>query len=137
MNIAEYKMTVPNGKEVTLNLNGKTLEAANNGNITVNGTFTLQDNASNGTIKATKRLWHPYTTGIICVSGEDAKMTMKGGYISAVRTDPVSRDNSVLHSGMVLTLLLKVVRLKPVGMQFQVTVITRHRILSLTLRVEN
>ena len=91
MNIAEYKMTVPNGKEVTLNLNGKTLEAANNGNITVNGTFTLQDNASNGTIKATKDYGTPYTTGIICVSGEDAKMTMKGGYISAVRTDPVSK----------------------------------------------
>lgn len=91
MNIAEYKMTVPNGKEVTLNLNGKTLEAANNGNITVNGTFTLQDNASNGTIKATKDYGPPYTTGIIYVSGEDAKMTMKGGYISAVRTDPVSK----------------------------------------------
>lgn len=91
MNIVGVQMMVPKGKEVTLDLNGKTLEAANNGNITVNGTFTLQDNASNGTIKATKDYGPPYTTGIIYVSGEDAKMTMKGGYISAVRTDPVSK----------------------------------------------
>lgn len=91
MNIVGVEMKIPKGKEVTLDLNGKTLEAANDGNITVEGTFTLQDNADNGVIKATKDYGTPYTTGIIYVSGEDAKMTMKGGYISAVRTDPVSK----------------------------------------------
>ena len=57
--------------------------AANNGNITVNITFTLQDNTSNGTIKATK-IMAPLYTGIICVSGEDAKMTMKRCFTSVL-----------------------------------------------------
>ena len=64
-------------------------------------------------------------------------MTMKGGYISAVRTDPVSKGQFgiALWDGADLT--IEGGKIEPVGMQFQVTVITRHRILSLTLRVEN
>ena len=80
---------VPKGKEVTLDLNGKTLEAANDGLIRVEGSFILQDNAGNGVIKATKDyVYQVYSTGIIYVDGEDAKMTMKSGNIYAVRDNP-------------------------------------------------
>ena len=90
MNIVGVEMMVPKGKEVTLDLNGKTLEAANNGFIRVEGSFILQDNAGNGVIKATKDYGSPYTTGIIYVDGEDAKMTMKSGNIYAVRDNPAN-----------------------------------------------
>lgn len=102
MNIVGVQMMVPKGKEVTLDLNGKTLEAANDGLIRVEGSFILQDNAGYGVIKATKDYGRPYTTGIIYVDGEDAKMTMKSGYISAVRPDPVNNGQfgiSVLNGG--------------------------------------
>lgn len=102
MNIVGVKMRVPKGKEVTLDLNGKTLEAANDGLIRVEGSFILQDNAGNGVIKATKDFAGPYTTGIIYVDGEDAKMTMKSGFISAVRPDPVNHGQfgiSVVNGG--------------------------------------
>lgn len=102
MNIVGVEMMVPKGKEVTLDLNGKTLEAANDGFIRVEGSFILQDNAGNGVIKATKDYGSPYTTGIIDVDGEDAKMTMKSGNISAVRTDPVNKGQfgiSVVNGG--------------------------------------
>lgn len=88
MNIVGVQMMVPKGKEVTLDLNGKTLEAANDGLIRVEGSFILQDNAGYGVIKATKDYGRPYTTGIIYVDGEDAKMTMKSGNIYAVRDNP-------------------------------------------------
>ena len=90
MNIVGVQMMVPKGKEVTLDLNGKTLEAANDGLIRVEGSFILQDNAGYGVIKATKDYGRPYTTGIINVYGEDAKMTMKSGNIYAVRDNPVN-----------------------------------------------
>ena len=102
MNIVGVQMMVPKGKEVTLDLNGKTLEAANDGLIRVEGSFILQDNAGYGVIKATKDYGRPYTTGIIYVDGEDAKMTMKSGYISAVRPDPVNNGQfgiSVVNGG--------------------------------------
>lgn len=84
MNIVGVEMMVPKGKEVTLDLNGKTLEAANDGLIRVEGSFILQDNAGNGVIKATKDyVYQVYSTGIIYVDGEDAKMTMKSGKIEA------------------------------------------------------
>lgn len=89
MNIVGVEMMVPKGKEVTLDLNGKTLEAANDGLIRVEGSFILQDNAGNGVIKATKDyVYQVYSTGIIYVDGEDAKMTMKSGNIYAVRDNP-------------------------------------------------
>ena len=89
MNIVGVQMMVPKGKEVTLDLNGKTLEAANDGLIRVEGSFILQDNAGNGVIKATKDyVYQVYSTGIIYVDGEDAKMTMKSGNIYAVRDNP-------------------------------------------------
>lgn len=91
MNIVGVKMMVPKGKEVTLDLNGKTLEAANDGLIRVEGSFILQDNAGNGVIKATKDyVYQVYSTGIIYVDGEDAKMTMKSGNIYAVRDNPAN-----------------------------------------------
>ena len=68
MNIVGVEMMVPKGKEVTLDLNGKTLEAANDGLIRVEGSFILQDNAGNGVIKATKDyVYQVYSTGIIYV----------------------------------------------------------------------
>lgn len=89
MNIVGVEKMVPKGKEVTLDLNGKTLEAANDGLIRVEGSFILQDNAGNGVIKATKDyVYQVYSTGIIYVDGEDAKMTMKSGNIYAVRDNP-------------------------------------------------
>lgn len=89
MNIVGVEMMVPKGKEVTLDLNGKTLEAANDGLIRVEGSFILQDNAGNGVIKATKDyVYQVYSTGIIYVDGEDAKMMMKSGNIYAVRDNP-------------------------------------------------
>lgn len=49
----------------------------------------MQDNAGNGVIKATKDyVYQVYSTGIIYVDGEDAKMTMKSGNIYAVRDNP-------------------------------------------------
>jgi hypothetical protein len=43
----------------------------------------------NGVIKATKDyVYQVYSTGIIYVDGEDAKMTMKSGNIYAVREYP-------------------------------------------------
>lgn len=91
MNIVGVEMMVPKGKEVTLDLNGKTLEAANDGLIRVEGSFILQDNAGNGVIKATKDyVYQVYSTGIIYVDGEDAKMTMKSGNIYAVRDNPAN-----------------------------------------------
>lgn len=91
MNIVGVEMMVPKGKEVTLDLNGKTLEAANDGLIRVEGSFILQDNAGNGVIKATKDyVYQVYSTGIIYVDGEDAKMTMRSGNIYAVRDNPAN-----------------------------------------------
>ena len=91
MNIVGVEMMGPKGKEVTLDLNGKTLEAANDGLIRVEGSFILQDNAGNGVIKATKDyVYQVYSTGIIYVDGEDAKMTMKSGIIYAVRDNPAN-----------------------------------------------
>lgn len=91
MNIVGVEMMVPKGKEVTLDLNGKTLEAANDGLIRIEGSFILQDNAGNGVIKATKDyVYQVYSTGIIYVDGEDAKMTMKSGNIYAVRDNPAN-----------------------------------------------
>ncbi len=96
VDLGTNNVKVGSGREVTLDLNGKTLKAANiysAGGITVNGTLTLQDSSagSAGAIEATQDYKKDaYDGGIICVNGEDAKMTMKSGNIKTSREKPAS-----------------------------------------------
>ena len=83
---------VPAGVTSTLDLNGYTIKAANGtpGNIKVYGSLTIKD-SKGGRIVAENDYSSPdYSTGIIYVSGEDASLTMEGGYIYAVRDDAVN-----------------------------------------------
>lgn len=88
-------VVVPAGKEVTLDLNGHTLTAANKSgdNILVEGKLTLKDssNPSNGQIVASEDYSADYTTTLIYVNGENASMTMESGTIYAVRTNPTDK----------------------------------------------
>lgn len=94
----EYKLTadaditganvkVPAGKNATLDLNGYTITAdnSNNGRLRVLGTLTLRDSKGGGKIVASKDYGSGYTTSLVYVSGDNAKMTMESGTIYAVR----------------------------------------------------
>lgn len=85
---ASSDIIVPEGITSTIDLNGYTIRAANGtpGNIKVYGSLTLKD-SKNGRIIAENDYSSDYSTGIIDVSGEDASLTMEGGYIYAVRDD--------------------------------------------------
>lgn len=91
MDITATKLTVPEGIDATLDLNGRTMLAANNANIVVYGTLTLKNSQGDGRIEATKDYGAPYTTGLIYITGEDAKMVMQGGTIYAVREDAANK----------------------------------------------
>ena len=84
---ASSDIIVPEGISSTIDLNGYTIKAANGtpGNIKVYGSLTLKDSKKNGRIIAENDHSSDYSTGIIYVSGEDASLTMEGGYIYAVR----------------------------------------------------
>lgn len=84
-------LQVPAGVSSTLDLNGYTIRAVNgnSGNIKVYGSLTIKDNKG-GRIIAENDYSSDYSTGIIHVSGEDASLTMEGGYIYAVRDDAVN-----------------------------------------------
>ena len=88
---ASSDIIVPEGITSTIDLNGYTIKAANGtpGNIKVYGSLTLKD-SKNGRIIAENDHSSDYSTGIIYVSGEDASLTMEGGYIYAVRDDAVN-----------------------------------------------
>lgn len=88
---ASSDIIVPEGITSTIDLNGYTIKAANGtpGNIKVYGSLTLKD-SKNGRIIAENDYSSDYSTGIIYVSGEDASLTMEGGYIYAVRDDAVN-----------------------------------------------
>lgn len=84
-------LQVPAGVNSTLDLNGYTIRAVNgnSGNIKVYGSLTIKD-SKGGRIIAENDYSSDYSTGIIYVSGEDASLTMEGGYIYAVRDDAVN-----------------------------------------------
>ena len=88
---ASSDIIVPEGITSTIDLNGYTIRAANGtpGNIKVYGSLTLKD-SKDGQIVAENDYSSDYSTGIIDVSGEDASLTMEGGYIYAVRDDAVN-----------------------------------------------
>lgn len=88
---ASSDIIVPEGITSTIDLNGYTIRAANGtpGNIKVYGSLTLKD-SKDGKIVAENDYSSDYSTGIIDVSGEDASLTMEGGYIYAVRDDAVN-----------------------------------------------
>lgn len=84
------KVTVKDSKSAILDLNGFTLKASNNSNIVVNGTLTIKDSsaAKSGKIMATKDQGNGFTSGLIEVQGENAKLVMESGIIDAVRENP-------------------------------------------------
>ena len=89
---ASSDIIVPEGITSTIDLNGYTIKAANGtpGNIKVYGSLTIKD-SKGGRIVAENDYSSPdYSTGIIYVSGEDASLTMEGGYIYAVRDEAVN-----------------------------------------------
>ena len=89
---ASSDIIVPEGITSTIDLNGYTIKAANGtpGNIKVYGSLTIKD-SKGGRIVAENDYSSPdYSTGIIYVSGEDASLTMEGGYIYAVRDNAVN-----------------------------------------------
>ena len=78
---------VPAGVTSTLDLNGYTISATNgnSGNIKVYGALTIKDSKGGRIVAENDYSLPDYSTGIIYVSGEDASLTMEGGYIYAVR----------------------------------------------------
>lgn len=90
--IVGESIEVPTGKTATLDLNGHTLTAENNptGRISVYGTFTLKDSSAGQTGKIVANRDYDATacnSGLICIIGENASMTMESGNIYAVRTE--------------------------------------------------
>ena len=79
---------VPAGVTSILDLNGYTISATNgnSGNIKVYGALTIKD-SKNGKIVAENDYSSANASGVISVIGEDASLTMEGGYIYAVRDD--------------------------------------------------
>ena len=95
LSIIGENLTVPADKNVTLDLNGHTLTAANgqSSGIVVLGTFTLKDTQGTGVIKATKKYSDgglTYSAGIIEVNGSNASMIMQGGNIEAALENATS-----------------------------------------------
>lgn len=98
VSIIGKSVLVPAGKKVTLDLNGHTVTADNSsdrtGGITVKGDFTLKDDSQQGSGKITADKDHVKNTcngGIILVSGDNARMTMAGGNIYAVRNEAANK----------------------------------------------
>ena len=88
VDITGRSIEIPADKTATLDLNGKTITAANRevDGITVYGNLTLKDSKGNGRIVANKD-WanRAYGAGLICIKGENAAMIMQSGTIYAVR----------------------------------------------------
>ena len=93
INIVGRDVNVPAGKISTLDLNGHTIEAANDGKFKVNGTFTLKDSKGTGKISSAQDYATEYTSVLIYVEGESAKMIMEGGNIYAVRSNAVNKGH--------------------------------------------
>ena len=83
--ISGSKVVVSANKSLTLDLNGKEVQAVNNGNIFVSGKLTICDTSdgAQGTIRATQKYGGSNTGGIVVASGEDALLTMESGNIVA------------------------------------------------------
>lgn len=105
--ITAAKTTVSGNKSVTLDLNGKTITAANTeaGNINVSSgaKLTLKDTATNGMINSVTETYKPNFSDKTLIAVEGATFVMESGYIKAVCTDAANNgsfgvggyDNSV------------------------------------------
>lgn len=87
--ITGAEVKVPAGMNATLDLNGCTITADNSasGHLRVLGTLILKDSKGGGKIVASKD-WNgdtAYTSALVYVSGENAKVTMESGTLYAVR----------------------------------------------------
>lgn len=82
-NICESEVTVPVDKSLTLDLNGKEIETDNAPSFTVEGQIIIQDSAGTGKIFSEKPYATDNSTGIVCVDGENAKLTLQSGTIDA------------------------------------------------------
>lgn len=83
---------IPAGVSSTLDLNGHTVKASNgaSGNFAVYGNLTISDSRGDGKIVAENDYTsNQYNTGVVTVVGDDATLTMDGGYIYAVRDNAV------------------------------------------------
>lgn len=87
--ITNASMHVSAGQNIILDLNGYTITADNSGvvgGLMIYGTLTLKDSKGNGKIIANRDYSTGYTSTLLYVSGENAKLTMESGNIYAVRS---------------------------------------------------
>ena len=89
--ITKEDVTIAAGQNVTLDLNGKTLKAANTakGHIKVNGNLTFKDSVGGGKLYTET----PYVAKTVChgiIELDGGSMTMESGYINAVMSDPAN-----------------------------------------------
>ena len=102
ISIIGKNIIVPEGKALTLDLNGYTITAANMGgdNILVLGNLTLKDSTGDtGKIVASEDYAKGlYSSTLISIEGENASMTMESGNIYAVRQ--ISVDNGQFGVGI-------------------------------------
>lgn len=95
--ITAAKTTVSGNKSVTLDLNGKTITAANTeaGNINVSSgaKLTLKDTATNGMINSVTETYKPNFSDKTLIAVEDATFVMESGYIKAVCTDAANNGS--------------------------------------------
>ncbi len=100
-NICESKVTVPENKSLTLDLNGKEIETDNAPSFTVKGQLIIQDTIGNGKIFSKKAYDATgNSTGIVYVDGEAAKLTLQSGTIDAANHFTNWEDNGQFGVGL-------------------------------------
>ena len=98
IDITSATITVPAGKNVTLDLNGHEIKAANtsSGQIKVYGSLTIKDAAGNGRIYSSSDYSDDAGTALITAEGESARITLESGTVYAVRDDAVNKGQSAV-----------------------------------------
>ncbi len=99
--ISETGAKYTNSSTVTLDLNGKTVKAANTqaGNIQVlGGKLILTDGTTDGKIYS-ETVWKGVPTGYGVIDVNNAEFEMQGGYITSVRENAVDEGNFGIEAG--------------------------------------
>lgn len=95
--ITAANATVSGNKSVTLDLNGKTITAANteagNINVSYGAKLTLKDSVGNGMINSVTETYKRNFSDKVLIAVENATFVMESGYIKAVCTDAVNNGS--------------------------------------------